>query len=80
MAYCKSGTESPAFNPSPAMKRVIVTGLISVVAAALSGCGSISQKDRSADVEARTYFGQHRQTTEQTVKNIEGRVSHQGTP
>lgn len=62
------------------MKRLLLVGLLSVVAAAFSGCGSISQKDRSADVEAQAYFGRYRQTTDQTVTNIERRVSHQGTP
>lgn len=67
-------------NPAPAMKRLLIVGLTCFVAAAFAGCGSISQKDRSADTEARTYFDRYRQNTDQTIKNIERRVSSQPDP
>lgn len=56
------------------MKRLSIVGVASLVAVLFSGCGSISQR-RDSDYQANQLFQQHRQQTDQTIKQIERRVS-----
>lgn len=59
------------------MKRASLIGLLGFFAAALSGCGSVKQKDPAEAIQAQQLFYDHRQQTQQAIQHIESRVSQQ---